>query len=107
MKPAKNTNQAEMDFSGTTPIPHFDGDDYQPDRDHARLKTQLDIIRNAMTGAGPLTLEQISKQTGAPHASVSAQLRNLRKPRFGSFTVVRKHLGRGLYSYELIRPEKT
>jgi hypothetical protein len=47
------------------------------------------------------TLEQIADMTGDPTPSVSAQLRHLRKPRFGSHTVDRRHVGGGLYEYRL------
>ena len=40
--------------------------------------------------------------TGDPPESVSAQLRHLRKERFGSHTVEKKYLGDGLYVYRLI-----
>lgn len=80
----------------------FSGDDYVSSRDRPRLSTQLEAIRAYMQGKGPLTLETISRATGAPHASVSAQIRNLRKAQFGSHTIVRRHLGAGLYSYELV-----
>jgi hypothetical protein len=39
--------------------------------------------------------------TGAPPASVSAQLRHLRKPRFGGFTVEKRYLRDGLYTYRV------
>jgi len=48
------------------------------------------------------TLAEISETTGDPPASVSAQLRHLRKPRFGGYTVDRRHMGGGLYQYRLV-----
>jgi hypothetical protein len=56
----------------------FNGDDYVPERDN-----------------------QISKSTGDPEASVSAQLRHLRKRRFGEHLVERRYCGDGLYEYKL------
>lgn len=80
----------------------FDGHDYVHERDSRRLSTQLEQIRDFMEGKDFLTLQEIADQTGHPHASVSAQLRNLRKEKFGSRTIERKHISNGLYSYKLI-----
>jgi hypothetical protein len=51
------------------------------------------------------TLDEIAHATGDPHASISAQLRHLRKPRFGAYVVEKRHRGapaRGLYEYRLL-----
>lgn len=48
------------------------------------------------------TLAEISAVTGDPPASVSAQLRHLRKPRFGAHLVEKRHLGQGLYHYRVL-----
>lgn len=37
-----------------------------------------------------LTLEELAKLTHYPPATISAQLRHLRKPRFGAFDVVKR-----------------
>ena len=81
----------------------FNGDDYVPDRDDPRLKKQIYRVWDAMFDGGWKTLKQISQITGDPEASISAQLRHLRKPRFGSHTIERRHLGNGLYEYKLIK----
>jgi hypothetical protein len=44
----------------------------------------------------------VARMTGDPEASVSAQLRHLRKPRFGGHTVERRYMSNGLYEYKLI-----
>ena len=77
----------------------FNGSDYKPSRDNERLSVQHERIKNLMIDGKGRTLKQIAKETGAPEASVSAQLRHLRKARFGGFTVDKVHLGRGKYSY--------
>jgi hypothetical protein len=82
------------------PSLRFDGPDLQPE-DHARLTGQIGAISALMSDGLWRKLRVISECTGAPEASVSAQLRNLRKPRFGSHTVERRHLGSGLYEYRL------
>lgn len=80
---------------------HFDGADYKHDRDSGRLLTQRDQIRLYMEKRDYVTLQEIADATGHPHSSVSAQLRNLRKERFGGYTVDRKHISNGLYAYKL------
>lgn len=80
----------------------FDGTTYEPSRDHNRLFAQLERVRSAMSGAGPLTLAEIAARTGDPEASISARTRDLRKARFGGHTVERRYVRRGLYTYELI-----
>lgn len=81
---------------------HFNGPDYQPERDDARLTAQHDAIRELMADAKWRTLSQIAAHCKAPEASVSAQLRHLRKDRFGGHLVTKRHLGRGLYEYQLV-----
>lgn len=84
-----------------TSDPHFNGADFDAPRDGARLTNQLHRVRDLMLDGQWRTLDEISVATGDPHASVSAQLRHLRKPRFGAWTVLRKYLRDGLYAYQL------
>jgi len=83
------------------PKPRFDGADYQPARDDARLTGQLQRIWDVMVHGEWLTLEEISQVTGDPPASISAQLRHLRKERFGRHTVEKEYVENGLYRYKL------
>lgn len=85
----------------------------------ARRKStrQTDLIRDVMLSAGEcdtwLTLEELARLTQYPPASISAQLRHLRKPRFGSFVVekrprqadrlVRSAAGGPVWEYLLLR----
>ncbi len=50
------------------------------------------------------SIKQIALATGAPEASVSAQLRHLRKEKHGEYRVNRKFLGSGLYHYQVLPP---
>ncbi len=85
----------------------FNGADYVPERDNPRLGRQLSLIFNLMKDASWRTLSEIANKTGEPEASISAQLRHLRKERFGSHTVNRRHEeGKALYEYQLIVNEK-
>lgn len=88
---------------------HFNGPDYQHSLDHARLTKQHDRIKAAMLDERWRTLDEIAAATGDPAASISAQLRHLRKPRFGSHTVEKRRRGDpalGLYEYRVLRPGK-
>jgi hypothetical protein len=80
----------------------FDGADYKPARDDKRLSGQMLRIWERMKDGQWRTLQGISDITGDPQASISAQLRHFRKERFGSHTVNRRHLGQGLYEYQLL-----
>ena len=66
--------------------PHFDGSTYNAGQDWHRLTKQLDRVRGYMLEHGGWrTLREISVATGHPEASVSARLRDLRKPKFGGY----------------------
>jgi hypothetical protein len=79
----------------------FNGSDYVPARDDRRLTGQQELIWEVMKSGKEYTLWQISEITKQPEASISAQLRHLRKPRFGSHEVTKKYVGSGLYTYKL------
>lgn len=84
----------------------FDGYTYEPDFDQARLTTQMGRVWLALQKGEWLTLEELANRVVAPEASVSARLRDLRKQRFGSHEVARRHRGErgsGLFEYQLIR----
>src|SRR2546427_5712344 len=68
----------------------------QRERDY-RLRTQLETIREVMLSAAQrdswLTLWEIAAITHYGEASISAQLRHLRKPAFGSYVVEKRRRG--------------
>lgn len=78
----------------------FDGPDVTP-RDQVRLGKQLEAIYELMRDGSWRSLASIEAATGYPQASISAQLRHLRKPRFGKYTVERRRVGDG-YQYRVI-----
>jgi len=85
--------------------PHFNGPVYSPTFDHARLTGQLLRVFRTMSDSAYRTLGEISNLTGDPQASVSAQLRHLRKARFGGHTVYKRPRGNrewGLWEYRLV-----
>ncbi len=83
----------------------FNGADYVDNRDRPRLSGQIQRIYTLMSDGEWRTLSEIAFTTADPEASVSAQLRHLRKKRFGEHTVDRRHRGEpsgGLYEYRLV-----
>jgi len=85
--------------------PHdFNGPEYNPIHDRVRLTGQIERVYNCMEDQAWRTLDEIHQVTGDPHASISAQLRHLRKDRFGAHTVERRARGNrenGLFEYRL------
>lgn len=92
--------------SDSLPVtPRFNGEVYNRHFDDIRLTGQLKRIFDLMADAVWRTLEEIHQVTGDPPASISAQLRHLRKERFGKHTVNKRPRGdraKGLYEYQLI-----
>jgi len=78
----------------------FSGPDMNPDATR-RLTEQIRRVRDLMLDGQWRTLDQIAEVTGDPPASISAQLRNLRKERFGGYRVDKRHVHRGLYTYQI------
>ena len=86
---------------------YFDGPECQTPSDNKRLANQNERVKAAMLDGKWRTLEEIADLTMDPVSSISAQLRHLRKERFGSFTVARRARGnreRGLFEYSLQSP---
>lgn len=86
------------------PEPLFNGPEYQTPADHKRLTGQIARVFEAVSDGGWRTLDELATITGDPHASVSAQLRHLRKERFGGHTIERRARGnrdKGLFEYRL------
>jgi hypothetical protein len=84
--------------------PRFDGPCFDPAFDQDRLSKQLGRVFDTMRDGGWRTLQEIADATGDPQASISAQLRHLRKPRFGGYTVEKRRRGlpeHGLYEYRM------
>ena len=82
----------------------FDGPAYDPKHDLKRLTGQIERVFDAIKDGSWYTLDEIHKATDDPHASISAQLRHLRKKRFGSHTVDKRPRGsrsKGLWEYRL------
>lgn len=83
----------------------FDGPVYEAVHDQARLTGQLLRVFELMHDGRWRTLAEIEAITGDPPASISAQLRHLRKRKFGSFIVDKRPRGDravGLWEYRLL-----
>jgi len=86
----------------------FNGSDYEHEIDSPRLSQQHLRVKALMLDGAWRTLNEISASTGDPQASVSAQLRHLRKPRFGGYVVEKRRTGdrhHGLFEYRVVARE--
>lgn len=80
-----------------------DGETYDVGEDYVRLsRQQLAVYEALTTSPGWWTLRELADAVGASETSVSARLRDLRKPKHGGHTVERKRLEGGLYAYRLL-----
>ena len=74
-----------------------------------RLLQQHETIRDLMLDGRWRTLGEIAEKTDYPEASISAQLRHLRKPRFGKFRVEKQRrngISSGLWEYRVSAAEE-
>lgn len=86
----------------------FDGPEYSAEFDDERLTGQIKRVWEAMKDSKWRTLSEIEQLTGDPQASISAQLRHLRKKRFGSHEVNKRNRGDrsfGLFEYQVVPKE--
>jgi hypothetical protein len=79
----------------------FDGRTFVQARDGERLGKQMTAVLGALGEGGWWTLEGLSRATGAPEASVSARIRDLKKARFGSHKIESQYVRRGLWQYRM------
>lgn len=86
----------------------FSGDDYDHDRDHGRLDAQIARVHAVMRDGGWRTVEEVQAVILTRYGvedretSISAQIRNLRKPENGEHTIRRQYVGGGLYRFRLV-----
>ncbi len=85
----------------------FDGRTFRYERDSERLTQQHLRVFSLMQDGLWRTLKEISLATKDPEASVSARLRDIRKPRFqalhGKWIVERRYVERGLWEYRMVK----
>ena len=77
------------------------GPAYDAQIDGTRIMDQMGRIQAWMQRGEWYTLAEIALATGAPEASASSQLRHLRKPRFGGFTIEKRRRTTGTWEYRL------
>ncbi len=85
--------------------PNFDGDTYVRRLDRSRLQSQLNSLKLYLSQDGGWhTLEALSGNLGHSIQSISARLRDLRKPKFGGYEIARRRVPghRGLWEYSLV-----
>lgn len=87
-----------MNTASLTP---FNGSNYDHTRDAPRLTEQIQRVFTVLSDRNWHALSHIAMLTGDPEASISAQIRHLRKARFGGWEIEKKHMGNGLYLYRL------
>lgn len=73
----------------------FDGGTVNAAKDDARLSGQLKKVASLMADHEWRTLAEIHAIVGGSEAGISARLRDLRKPKFGSHFVERQRRQRG------------
>lgn len=91
-------------------LPLFDGRTYLPERDGKRLKSQLEAVRHVMSDGRWRTYADIHRELSllgirATETSISARMRDLRKPKFGAYEVQSQCIDRdsGLWAYRMGR----
>lgn len=102
MEPGVSQNLDLLEGVPLFPKARYNGPEYVPERDDARLTGQTERIFKLMRDGQWRTLPEIAAITTDPPASVSAQLRHLRKPRFGAHTIERRSRRGALFEYQLI-----
>lgn len=80
---------------------HREGGTFDRARDTDRLNRQARAVFIVMRDGKWRTLKTIALLTNEPEASVSARLRDLRKPRFGGYVVDRSYVADGIWRYRL------
>lgn len=93
-------NETLFEYAARQPI--FHGSDIDNKRDTPRLTKQILRVYNAMKDGQWRSLGDIEEITGDGQASISAQLRNLKKRDFGCHNIEKRHVKGGLFEYRLV-----
>jgi len=64
--------------------------------------SQLLLVSSFMSDGRWHTIPQIAEHLRCPEVSISARLRDLRKPKYGAHTVNRKYVAQGLFAYQYV-----
>jgi hypothetical protein len=100
---ARSAMQPDL-FSYTPPqiMGDRDGATFNRSRDGVRLNDQCQDVYNFMADNCWHTLREAHERTGHPEASISARIRDLRKSRFGGFTIEKRYIENGLWQYRMV-----
>lgn len=79
-----------------------DGITFDATKDTARLNRQMELVYGVMKDGGWYTLAEVSQRSGAPEASASARIRDLKKQKFGGHVVERRRRSKGVFEYRLL-----
>ena len=82
--------------------PQCGGETYDERRDGQRLASQLHRVKAAIADGQWWTLRALVERCGGTEASVSARLRDLRKPKFAGATIERRYVDSGLWEYRML-----
>lgn len=102
--------QTQLDFESRGPAltgnPHlaFDGATFEAALDLSRLSNQLEKVKAVLLTGKWFTLGELQGLCGGSEAGCSARLRDLRKTKFGGYTVESRRRGEpkaGLFEYRL------
>ena len=80
----------------------FDGETFRQDRDGQRLFRQLEAVKALMADGAWRSFDEIATALDIPQASASARVRDLRKVKFGAWTVERRYDGDGLWRFRVV-----
>ena len=106
---SKTLNQtSDLPMFQPPPDAEFNGSGYDHTKDHTRLQGQILRVHTTMRDGVWRTLGEIEALTGDPQASISAQLRHLRKKKFGKHQIDKRRRDEGgLWEYRLSAPAKS
>jgi hypothetical protein len=67
-----------------------------------RLIGQKEAVYSVLSRGGWWSLAELAEETGHPEASISARIRDLRKPKFGGYNVPGHRRTQGTWEYGLV-----
>jgi len=80
----------------------FGGLTFDPVLDQERMKIQLGRVFCEMRDQDWHTIPELQQKCGGSEAAISARIRDLRKPQFGSYEIITQRVKAGLWRYRLI-----
>lgn len=88
-------------FGKTRKRVRVDGETYEPDLDEKRLSSQLERVKALLLDGQWRGLAELAASVNGSEAGVSARIRDLRKQRFGAWTIERRRVDGGYFEYRL------